>query len=54
MWNDSGWPYEFAMLMIQFQFVNIVVELHSVGAITVFLNNVHEIEYFKVVGYSEK
>ncbi|KAG9217950.1 hypothetical protein CCMSSC00406_0008591 [Pleurotus cornucopiae] len=48
VWNDSGRPYGFATLTTQFQFVNIVIEPHSVGAIAAFSNNVHEIEYFKV------
>lgn len=48
VWNDSGFPYRFDTLATQFQFVNIVVEPHSLGAIAAFSNNVHENEYFKV------
>lgn len=48
VWNDSGKPYRFDTLSTQFQFVNIVIEPHSVGAIAAFSNNLHENEYFKV------
>ncbi|KAH9856428.1 hypothetical protein C2E23DRAFT_517079 [Lenzites betulinus] len=48
VWNDSGRPYRFDTLSTQFQFVNIVVEPHSRGAIAAFSNNLHEHEYFKV------
>jgi tuberous sclerosis protein 2 len=48
VWNDSGIPYNFNTLATQFQFVNIVVEPHSLGAIAAFSNNIHENEYFKV------
>ncbi|KAI8972545.1 hypothetical protein BD414DRAFT_510325 [Trametes punicea] len=48
VWNDSGMPYRFDTLSTQFQFVNIVVEPHSRGAIAAFSNNLHEHEYFKV------
>jgi tuberous sclerosis protein 2 len=48
VWNDSGKPYRFDTLSTQFQFVNIVVEPHSLGAIAAFSNNIHENEYFKV------
>jgi tuberous sclerosis 2 len=48
VWNDSGLPYRFDTLSTQFQFVNIVVEPHSLGAIAAFSNNIHENEYFKV------
>jgi len=48
IWNDSGAPYKFETLTTQFQFVNIVIEPHSRGAIAAFSNNVHENEYFKV------
>ncbi|KAK7688431.1 hypothetical protein QCA50_007969 [Cerrena zonata] len=48
IWNDSGAPYKFGTLSTQFQFVNIVIEPHSRGAIAAFSNNVHENEYFKV------
>jgi len=48
VWNDSGLPYRFDTLATQFQFVNIVIEPHSLGAIAAFSNNFHENEYFKV------
>ncbi|KAG1736216.1 hypothetical protein EDB19DRAFT_1722305 [Suillus lakei] len=48
VWNDSGIPYRFDTLATQFQFVNIVIEPHSLGAIAAFSNNFHENEYFKV------
>lgn len=48
VWNDSGMQYRFDTLATQFQFVNIVVEPHSLGAIAAFSNNIHENEYFKV------
>ncbi|KAK1220378.1 Tuberous sclerosis 2-like protein [Marasmius sp. AFHP31] len=48
VWNDSGLPYRFDTLQTQFQFVNIVIEPHSLGAIAAFSNNLHENEYFKV------
>ncbi|KAF8890619.1 hypothetical protein BD779DRAFT_1784919 [Infundibulicybe gibba] len=48
VWNDSGKPYRFDTLSTQFQFVNIVIEPHSLGAIAAFSNNLHENEYFKV------
>ncbi|KAF9526068.1 hypothetical protein CPB83DRAFT_506716 [Crepidotus variabilis] len=48
VWNDSGQRYSFDTLKTQFQFVNIVIEPHSVGTIAAFSNNLHEHEYFKV------
>ncbi|KAK0463126.1 uncharacterized protein EV420DRAFT_1522991 [Desarmillaria tabescens] len=48
VWNDGGRPYRFDTLSTEFQFVNIVVEPHSLGAIAAFSNNLHENEYFKV------
>ena len=39
----------FDTLSTQFQFVNIVVEPHSRGAIAAFSDNLHENEYFRVV-----
>ena len=48
VWNDSGLPYRFDTLTTQFQFVNIVIEPHSLGAIAAFSNNLHENEYFRV------
>ncbi|KAF9074638.1 hypothetical protein BDP27DRAFT_1316583 [Rhodocollybia butyracea] len=48
VWNDSGIAYRFDTLATQFQFVNIVIEPHSVGTISAYSNNVHETEYFKV------
>ncbi|THH31383.1 hypothetical protein EUX98_g2811 [Antrodiella citrinella] len=49
VWNDSGSPYQFETLSTQFQFVNIVIEPHSRGAVAAFSNNVHENEYFKLI-----
>ena len=48
VWNDSGKPYRFDTLSTQFQFVNIVIEPHSIGAIAAFSNSLHENEYFRV------
>lgn len=48
VWNDSGLPYRFDTLTTQFQFINIVVEPHSAGAIAAFSKSQHENEYFKV------
>ncbi|KAK0213537.1 hypothetical protein IW262DRAFT_1409943 [Armillaria fumosa] len=48
VWNDGGRPYRFDTLSTEFQFVNIVVEPHSLGAIAAFSNNLHENEYFKI------
>lgn len=48
VWNDSGSPYRFDTLSTQFQFVNIVIEPHSRGAIAAFSHNMHENEYFKL------
>ncbi|KAJ3848108.1 hypothetical protein EV368DRAFT_86974 [Lentinula lateritia] len=49
VWNDSGIPYRFDTLTTQFQFVNIVIEPHSVGHISAYSNSLHETEYFKVI-----
>ncbi|KAH7882154.1 hypothetical protein F5I97DRAFT_1970437 [Phlebopus sp. FC_14] len=38
IWNDGGRPYKFDTLATQFQFVNIVIEPHSLGAIAAFSN----------------
>lgn len=38
VWNDSGRPYRFDTLATQFQFLNIVIEPHSHGAIAAFSN----------------
>jgi tuberous sclerosis 2 len=48
IWNDSGLPYRFDTLLTQFQFVNIVIEPHSLGAISAFSNHLHQNEYFRV------
>ena len=48
VWNDSGHPYRFDTLSTQYQFLNIVIEPHSIGTISAFSNNLHEHEYFKV------
>ena len=49
VWNDSGSPYRFDTLSTQFQFVNIVIEPHSRGALAAYSHNVHENEYFKLM-----
>ncbi|KIK93115.1 hypothetical protein PAXRUDRAFT_145764 [Paxillus rubicundulus Ve08.2h10] len=36
VWNDGGTPYRFDTLATQFQFLNIVIEPHSLGAIAAF------------------
>ena len=38
VWNDGGRPYKFDTLTTQFQFLNIVIEPHSLGAIAAFSN----------------
>ncbi|KAF8130310.1 hypothetical protein EV363DRAFT_1335827 [Boletus edulis] len=38
VWNDGGRPYKFDTLATQFQFLNIVIEPHSSGAIAAFSN----------------
>ncbi|THH07243.1 hypothetical protein EW145_g3510 [Phellinidium pouzarii] len=48
VWNDSGLPYRFDTLSSEFQFVNIVIEPHSRGAIAAYANNEHENEYFRL------
>ena len=48
VWNDSGQPYQFDTIKTEFQFVNIVIEPHSRGAIAAYSNNLHENEYFKL------
>ncbi|KAG8963929.1 Tuberous sclerosis 2-like protein [Tulasnella sp. 419] len=48
VWNDSGLPYKFDTLKTQFQFVNIVIEPHSIGTIGAYSNSLHEHEFFKV------
>ncbi|KAL5510981.1 hypothetical protein ACEPAG_3700 [Sanghuangporus baumii] len=48
IWNDSGQPYQFDTIKTDFQFVNIVIEPHSRGAIAAYSNNLHENEYFKL------
>lgn len=54
VWNDSGKPYKFDTLSTEFQFVNIVIEPHSFGAIAAYSNSIHENEYFKVtIQYAE-
>ncbi|KAI5117180.1 hypothetical protein M0805_008159 [Coniferiporia weirii] len=48
VWNDSGLPYRFDTLTTEFQFVNLVIEPHSRGAIAAYSNSLHENEYFKL------
>ncbi|KAF6750827.1 hypothetical protein DFP72DRAFT_909439 [Ephemerocybe angulata] len=49
VWNDSGLPYRFDTLSTAFQFVNIIIEPHSVGTISAFSNDAHENEFFRVI-----
>ncbi|KAI0031031.1 hypothetical protein K488DRAFT_52957 [Vararia minispora EC-137] len=49
VWNDSGAPYRFDTLSTEFQFCNIIIEAHSLGAIAAFSNSQHENEYFRVM-----
>ncbi|KAF8595655.1 hypothetical protein BDV93DRAFT_97014 [Ceratobasidium sp. AG-I] len=49
IWNDSGKPYRFDTLSTQFQYVNIVIEPHSVGKMAAFTSNAHQDEFFKVL-----
>lgn len=50
VWNDSGRPYRFDTLQTEFQFINIVIEPHSRGAIAAYVGAAHEspMEYFRV------
>jgi len=48
IWNDSGLPYALDTVPSAFNFVNLIVEPHSVGTIAAFSNNPHEHEIFKV------
>ena len=48
VWNDSGLPYRFDTLDTDFQFVNIVIEPHSRGAIAAYSDSAHEHEYFRL------
>jgi len=48
VWNDSGLPYNFETIPSQFNFVNIIVEPHSMGTIAAFSNDSHESEFFRV------
>ncbi|CAE6345110.1 unnamed protein product [Rhizoctonia solani] len=49
IWNDSGKPYRFDTLATQFQYVNIVIEPHSVGTVAAFTSDAHREEFYKVV-----
>lgn len=50
VWNNSGKPYRFDTLHTEFQFVNIVIEPHSRGAIAAYVGDTHEspMEYFRL------
>ena len=48
VWNDSGLSYRFDTLDTDFQFVNIVIEPHSRGAIAAYSDSAHENEYFRL------
>ncbi|CAE6459802.1 unnamed protein product [Rhizoctonia solani] len=49
VWNDSGKPYRFDTLATQFQYVNIVIEPHSVGTVAAFTSDAHRDEFYKVI-----
>ena len=49
VWNDSGVAYKFDTLTTEFQFINIVIEPHSRGAIAAYSDDKHENAYFKVL-----
>ncbi|KAB5588350.1 Tuberous sclerosis 2 protein [Ceratobasidium theobromae] len=49
VWNDSGKPYKFDTLTTQFQYVNIVIEPHSIGSVAAFTSDAHREEFFKVL-----
>ncbi|QRV85228.1 Tuberous sclerosis 2 protein [Ceratobasidium sp. AG-Ba] len=49
VWNDSGKPYRFDTLSTQFQYVNIVIEPHSLGTMAAYTSNAHQDEFFKVL-----
>ncbi|CAE6534755.1 unnamed protein product [Rhizoctonia solani] len=49
VWNDSGKPYRFDTLATQFQYVNIVIEPHSIGTVAAFTSDAHREEFYKVV-----
>lgn len=48
VWNDSGFPYDINTISSSFNFVNLIVEPHSLGTIAAFSNSPHEREFFKV------
>ncbi|KIJ30192.1 hypothetical protein M422DRAFT_187467 [Sphaerobolus stellatus SS14] len=48
VWNDSGLPYNLHTIPSQFNFVNIIVEPHSMGTVAAFSNDSHESEFFKI------
>ncbi|KZO91642.1 hypothetical protein CALVIDRAFT_602121, partial [Calocera viscosa TUFC12733] len=48
VWNDSGVPYKFDTLRTEFQFVNIVIEPHSVGSLAAYSLGSHADEYYKL------
>ncbi|EUC59325.1 tuberin-like protein [Rhizoctonia solani AG-3 Rhs1AP] len=49
VWNDSGKPYRFDTLATQFQYVNIVIEPHSIGTVAAFTSDAHREEFYKVI-----
>ena len=48
VWNDSGLPYALDTIPSAFNFVNFVIEPHSIGTIAAFSNSRHEHKVFKV------
>lgn len=48
VWNDSGQPYDHHAIPSAFNFVNLIIQPHSLGTIAAFSNDLHEREFFKV------
>lgn len=48
VWNDSGLPYNHHTIPSDFNFVNVIIQPHSLGTIAAFSNDSHEREFFKV------
>ncbi|GJJ09218.1 hypothetical protein Clacol_003440 [Clathrus columnatus] len=48
IWNDSGFSYDSNTIHSAFNYVNIIIEPHSMGTIAAFSNTSHEKEFFKV------
>ncbi|KZT34421.1 hypothetical protein SISSUDRAFT_1072108 [Sistotremastrum suecicum HHB10207 ss-3] len=48
IWNGSGFPYRMETIPSDFNFVNIIIEPHSLGSPTTYPVDSHDNEYFKV------